>query len=133
MTSTVNIEIPGVPVPFGRPVSVPDREHEGRTIRVNPQRYRGWRHYAADVLRLRSGRARYTGEVAVTVDVYPDRVRVGIAELDRDDRRRPKHLRGDLDNYGKAVLDALQTSGVIVDDRQAAALTVVFHPEPPPK
>lgn len=41
-------------------------------------------------------------------------------------QRTPRVKRGDLDNYAKAVLDALTRQGFWVDDRQLYGLTVAW-------
>lgn len=114
--------IPGRPVPWARTATVGGK-------RVNPEGYRNWRAHAADFL---AAAARWRSfpegrEVAVTIDVHPDGVRVSAAALDPDDRRR-RELRGDIDNYCKSVLDAMQAAGVFADDRVVADLHVRFNP-----
>lgn len=42
---------------------------------------------------------------------------------------RPKGLQGDLDNYVKAVVDALQKAGVIENNKQVVALSAAFVTE----
>ena len=102
---------------------------DGTRIRVNPQAYRTWKTETADKLAAMAGYRTFSGEVAVRIDLGSNDTRVEVVELDGDDqRRKPTGLRGDIDNYAKAVLDALQASGVVTDDRVVAQLEVRFRP-----
>jgi Holliday junction resolvase RusA-like endonuclease len=40
---------------------------------------------------------------------------------------RPANLRGDLDNYVKALLDVLQDAEIIDDDKHVTAIQAFFH------
>lgn len=62
------------------------------------------------------------GPVAVTITLAHDKVAVNVEPAEQPPR---KHLRGDIDNYAKLILDAL--NGVAWrDDRQIVRLTVEF-------
>ena len=118
--------LPGRPVPYSRTATVTDAG--GKTRRVNPTRYRDWRKKATDVFNLtRRGRT-FAGPVSVDVVVFADRILTRITAVDT---RRPTNVRGDLDNYAKAVLDAAQSGNVIANDRQVVALTARFADEAP--
>lgn len=69
-----------------------------RVGRVKTQDYRRWAQVAHADLR-RQKPPRFTGRVGVQI-------------------RLPMATRGDVDNRAKAVLDALQSAGVVVNDRQ---------------
>ena len=125
--ATVN----GRPEPFARTGGTFTNPHTGKQVRVNPARYRSWKTSAANIF---TGSARWRAfpegqPVAVVVDVYADKVTVTVDALGTS--RRPA-IRGDLDNYAKAVLDALTASKVIDDDRQVHHLTALFHADPKP-
>jgi len=90
-----------------------------------PARYESWKQEASWRLHTQTS-ARYDGPVSVTVVVRRDRVEI---ELDETADTRPKGLRGDLDNYVKGVLDALQDAGIIRDDRQVHELHATFEEE----
>lgn len=64
--------------------------------------------------------------VTLFIDVMEDGVEVGV--WTEHEKMRPKGVRGDIDNYAKAVLDVLQESGVIENDRQVQRLVVGFNP-----
>ena len=128
----MRITIPTRPVPFARP----GRRQDGR--RYTPKKYDQWKRYAAATMRTEITRAvgpRFdaellSGPVMAVVYVHADRVEV---ELEPAARVRPKGLRGDLDNYTKAVLDAAQEAKWIDDDRQVVEILVRFennHEEP---
>jgi len=93
-------EIPGLPVPKGRP-----RMTAGGHVYTPPRT----RNYEESVAwHGRAGNLRF-GDAPVSV-----RIELWV-----------KHpLRGDLDNYAKAVLDGLVLGQVIDDDRQVVSLKV---------
>ncbi|GEM_PF-3097501 len=122
MTDTTRLWIPGKPVPYDRAVTATSRS-TGRPIRVHSARYRGWRRTAADVVRIMRRRDTWDRPVSVWIGVEADRIEVHVGP---HTPTRPRALRGDLDNYAKAVLDALQQGGLIADDRLVETLTVTF-------
>jgi len=73
-----------------------------------------------------------SGPVAVAATVHLDGITVTVTPITRI---RPVGLRGDLDNFFKAVADALTDAGIYADDRQIEQLTVRFENRPggPPK
>jgi Holliday junction resolvase RusA-like endonuclease len=117
------IEIKGRPVPFARP----GRRADGR--RYTPKAYAGWKRLAASTMSLGLARRQIekveTGPVKATIVVRSEGVTI---ELEPSARIRPKYVRGDLDNYLKAALDAAQDAGWISDDRQVVEIAVVFDP-----
>ena len=127
---TERIFIPGRPVPYPRSSINP---RTGR--RVTPRRYRDWLRSAAWTIQQSDLRRDLRGPVRAHITVHTDGVDVEIVELPNigeEGRARPKHLRGDLDNYAKAVLDAAQFkigggSGWIDDDRQVVRLWASFE------
>ena len=121
MVDVTRLWLPGRPVPYDRAVTAVNRR-TGRPMRVHSQRYRDWRSTAAEAAWF-AARTTWTVPVGVWVGVEPDRVEVVITP---HTTTRPKGIRGDIDNYGKAVLDALQQGGVLADDRLVETLTVTF-------
>ena len=119
-----SIPIMGKPIVWSRTATL------GDGTRVNPQRYRDWKRHAKDVLQAGAGYRTFRGEVAVDIELHPDRVTVAVEALD-DERRAGTGLQGDVDNYAKAVLDALQAGEVLTDDKTVAQLTVRIHPAKP--
>lgn len=97
----VELVIPGRPVAKGRP-----RLGRGGTYTPAATReFEALVAWHARAMRLRLGGA----TVHVTIELWS---------------RTP--LRGDIDNYAKAVLDGLQKGGAIDNDRQVASLQVQF-------
>lgn len=118
--------LPGRPVPFARTDRNPAT---GR--RYNRAEYQVWLNAAAWEVKRQRGDT-FTGPVAVSVTVFPNGIGVGITDALP---ARPKGIQGDLDNYLKAVADALGSrrgrgGGAILDDRQIAGLRATFHPAP---
>lgn len=117
MTDRVELWVPGRPVPAARPRVVNGHAY-------TPQRYRDWKSGAA--FRLRTGTtARFDGPVSVQVRVGADGVEVAVESVPPS---RPKGVRGDVDNYVKAALDALVDSGVIGDDVSVQSVCGAFLP-----
>lgn len=115
------IPIMGKPIVWARTTTTP----EGKRVTAN--RYRTWKRHAKEVLQAGAGYRTFRGEVAVDIELHPDRVTVAVQAL--DDARRPgTGLQGDVDNYAKAVLDALQAGGVLTDDKTVTQLIVRIHP-----
>lgn len=107
--------IPGKPITWGRPVDT-----DGR--RLNPVRYRRWKSDAVTAIQVAAGLRSFTGEVAVDIDLHPDRVEIKIGQV--LSRRAGSGIQGDVDNYAKAVLDAIQEAGVIANDRDVTVMMV---------
>jgi Holliday junction resolvase RusA-like endonuclease len=125
---SLTAQVLGRPRAWPRTATVVDRL-TGKTRQVNPPGYRAWKTLAAAKLAAFAGYRTFTGEVAVMVDVGASGVSVQVVALDPDDaRRKPTGLTGDVDNYSKAVLDALEAAGVLADDVQVADLRVRFRP-----
>lgn len=105
--------LPGQPVPCARP-----RVINGRAY--TPADYARWKQGAALV--LRSQRVVIPGPVWVEITVYHNRPISRPLHVSGDDwRTGGAHYaisRGDLDNYVKGVLDAMQDGGVLANDRQ---------------
>lgn len=120
---TLEATIKGKPIVWARAA---DRRLGGR---YTPGPYRSWKTLASQVIALMGRYRRLEGEISVTIDLYADRVEVKATTLEPgDNRRQPTGLTGDIDNYAKAVLDAMQTAGVIADDIAVAELHIRFRP-----
>ena len=61
--------------------------------------------------------------VELRITLTPTTVQVTIVETALT---RPAKVTGDLDNYAKAISDALQDCGIILNDRQVQRLIVEF-------
>jgi len=97
---TVDLEIPGAPVPKGRP-------RKGRNGRFyTPKRTQAAE--AAVAWHAHTAGVRFDGPVRVELDFYGGR--------------------GDADNLAKTVLDGLQKGGLLRDDRQVMELAIHKHP-----
>ncbi len=115
------IDIMGKPIVWARTLTLPDGS------RVTPTRYRVWKKHASEVLEAGAGYRTFKGEVVVDIELHPDRVTVTVQALGPE-RRPGTGLQGDVDNYAKAVLDALEARGVLTNDKMVAQLTVRIHP-----
>ena len=87
-----------------------------------PATYRDWIDQAAWTLRSEWTEATLTGPVRVEACMYDDAIRI----LVQNWTQVRSKLRGDIDNYGKSVLDALQYATVIADDRQVQDVRFYF-------
>lgn len=111
-------EVPGRPVPYSR-------VRAGKGNLYLPARYRDYRRTLSDTFALTLPRLG-PEFVEVDVEVSSDLV---VVEMDVvEDGARPKYLRGDLDNYQKAVFDALEDAERITNDRQVVRARVRFTP-----
>ena len=119
MADVETIWIPGKPVPFGRPVGgAVGRYH-------NPANYAVWKEAAGYKIKADKTMS-FDGPVSVMVGVWADGVSLMVGETPKD--ARPEGVRGDLDNYVKAVLDAAQDGGLISDDRMVHSIVAQFLP-----
>lgn len=110
MTSTlqqIKFTVPGRPVPKGRP-RLGMNKQTGKTFAFTPQETKayestvGWEARAA-----MKGADPVTCDVKMTIDVY-------------------HCTRGDVDNFGKSVLDGCNQI-IFKDDNQVVSLTVTKH------
>lgn len=116
----------------GRPITWARTADRGDGAgRYTPEPYRGWKEKASVTFQAEAKLRRFPAgaELAVSIDVFADRLEVRVSALDESDARRPSGVTGDVDNYAKAVLDALQAAGTITDDRYVADLRVRLRPE----
>ena len=92
-----------------------------------PSAYREWKRGVAMILRThRDGLAVPDDvKVAVTILLQPAGFDVYVDPLGSSSKRGG--LRGDVDNYGKAVLDSLQDAGIFRNDSQVESLTIDFN------
>lgn len=101
MTATLTFVVPGVPIPCARARVMRPRGQKVRAM--TPARTRSYEANVALVARAAAIRVRWSGSAPatykLTIDVY-----------------RPAR-RGDWDNYGKGVCDALTKAGIWADDR----------------
>lgn len=111
--------LPGRPVPAARP------RFDSRTGRAyTSRRYEEWKERAVLEVRSSSPGPAHSGPVETLVDVTAEGIAVRVVPLRR--RFRPKGLRGDLDNYLKAALDALVEADVLEDDRHVESIDARF-------
>lgn len=88
---------------------------------MTPQRYREWKQSAGWAMRIK-GDGPLEGPVALDILVTPTGIEVSAISSQLE---RVKHVRGDIDNYAKAVMDA--GNGLLYeDDRQVTELSVRF-------
>ena len=118
----MQFRIPGKPVPY-------QRTRGSGKQRYSEPRYAAWREKASWALKLKRGRsAPIKGAVSVTLLIYEDGIEGVIHPMmTGPSMARPKGVRGDLDNYVKAVLDS--ANGIAFDDdRQCAEVYACFVP-----
>lgn len=115
----------GRPMPFKRHITRVDAE--GKPHGSHPPEYRQWQQIAAAKLSAQASFGEITGPVAVEIVVSAGETRVSVVSVEGQGAR-PTRVTGDIDNYAKAVLDALQQGDhpVIRDDRQVVSLSVRF-------
>ncbi len=126
--------VTGRPIAFQRPRIATSRG--GKRHGWNPPRYTAYKHDAGRQLREQLGSFGDT-PVEVSIVVADDVVLVSVDPV-QPARVRGK-LQGDIDNYAKSILDALQDTGphknqvpVINDDKQVRRVNVRF-PLPDPE
>ena len=110
--------VTGLPVGFAR------TRGDG-AARFNPSRYTLWKTAAGTIAQgVRRGRPKLEGPVGIELVVTPEGIVFEVWET-AVSKARGKRLRGDLDNYAKALIDALQ--GVLYEnDRQVETITARF-------
>jgi Holliday junction resolvase RusA-like endonuclease len=94
-----------------------------------PKPYREWRENTAAMLAAAWDEVQggcIEGPVEVCIFFSPRSITLWI---DRADRAWRSGLKGDIDNYAKAILDIMQQVGMIGDDRQVDQLHVGFAPD----
>ena len=120
MTRPSRIRLTAPPLPYPRPAFDP------RSRRFyTPRAFADWLDAAAWEFKALEP---VTGEARLDVIVFPSGADV---TLTPSDGTHPTSLRGDLDNYVKAVGDALQRSDRIRDDRQIVEITAAFASRKP--
>lgn len=108
--------IPGEPIGKGRP----RLGRGGRTY--TPEKTAQWEKMAAQAIALQIRERGLDEPLALVVDAYFTRpVKHGKR---RRATREPKPTKPDADNIAKAVADALEKSGVVVNDSRIAHLVV---------
>ncbi len=115
----------GKPVPWKRTLGSGNRRYTDPT-------YRAWKDDFGWCAKAAHAGPPWDWPTIVGIQIGPDGVRARFVPLDIPPRfdsvpivERPKGLRGDLDNYVKAVLDSVQ--GIVyVDDRLVVAVRAAF-------
>jgi Holliday junction resolvase RusA-like endonuclease len=112
----IQLEIPGRPVPWQRV-----QTNQGRFF--TPQKTRDYEEIVAYIARAKREKI---GDVPcdVSIELYEDKAIVTLTP--RPDAKKRK-LKGDVDNYAKAILDGLQKGQMLEDDRQVNELHLTFH------
>lgn len=91
-----------------------------------PHSYQAWREEA--IMRLRNAwklmkeRRSLGPQVALSIELSPKKatLHIGPAKAERNS------LRGDLDNYAKALMDVIVDAGILDDDARVTELEVRF-------
>lgn len=109
------VEIPGMPIAFARPGQTPGGK------RYTPEGYGDWKQKAVGYIRLVGKPERIgIGPVHAVIRVHSNMLEISLESVESP--IRPKGIRGDLDNYVKAALDAAQDARWITDDRQVTSI-----------
>ena len=116
MSKQAFFRIEGVPRPASRP-----RVTRKGTFYSKP--YAEWKKGA---LEQYGGRVEhmFDGPLFVRVTVGADHLDIEVQEFDVS--KRPKGVRGDVDNYVKAAMDFLQASKAIANDQQVELLEAIM-------
>lgn len=131
-------------IPMGRAIFIPrDRSRLAKPVftagdfrAILPSRTRGAISRIVSACQA-LGIAEPIGEGAVRAVFGGDRTFLAWRPREEDDEPFNRALRGDVDNYCKTVLDALQSAGVLPNDRGVARLVAVkdlpasWTPPPP--
>ena len=107
------IWLPGKPVPWTRTAGGPRR--------YQSPKYAAWLDEMRWLMTSQSPQQQ-TGPQRVEMEVTPDGI---VVRLSHSEQKRPKGMRGDLDNHVKAVLDVLAPQWY-EDDRQVTELEARF-------
>ncbi len=112
------LEIPGNPVPMGRPKVTTRGGHARAYI---PKKTRAWLDMASTIVRSYWKSQPLEGPVGVSAVFVSKRPQRLLRKKDPEGRI-PRDVRGDVDNLGKSLLDALEMGGVYQDDGQVVYL-----------
>jgi Holliday junction resolvase RusA-like endonuclease len=100
----------------------------------NPREYTEWKGNVAEYIAAAT-REKFEGPVKVSMEFYSDEVAVIIQEYTSADSAqmvRAKYVTADIDNLVGGVMDAMQDSGLIENDKQVvnvSALVSLRWPE----
>jgi len=111
----MNFTIPIRPRPTPRP-----RGKQGQRA-YYPTEYQSYK----DELEWRikaAAKGNYIGPCQIAIGLWPDAIDINITPTDA----QRNGLRGDIDNIYKGIADALETAGVIENDRDVHSLVVRF-------
>jgi Holliday junction resolvase RusA-like endonuclease len=109
-----------------KPKPAPRPRGKGKPF--SPREYEDWKRafgfLVKEQLRVTKTQPDFS-EVPLDVEIVigADTIAVGILQAEL---ARPSKVAGDIDNYAKAVLDALVDAGILANDRQVQRLEVRF-------
>ena len=110
---TDDIEVLHVTIPYRPKPKVRPRVTSKGTFM--PKEYREWKDLVAEHLRISAKGSVFEGPVRLHLTFDTDEIDMTIISVDKT---RPKHVRADIDNLIGGVMDALELSGVVVNDKQ---------------
>lgn len=112
----IELVIPGRPVPWQRV-----RTNQGRFF--TPKETRDYEESVAWT--ARATRERIGDQPCkVTIELHSAKAVVRLEPVEG----KPRKLKGDVDNYAKAILDGLQKGEMFDNDKQVVELTMIFVP-----
>lgn len=108
-----------------RPRALPSIRAKAGQKGYRPAAYRKWATRVQDELkRIWAGRPPLDGPLGVYIALCKTGFTVWIDPLDGTQR---ESLRGDAENYGKAICDCLTQARIIVDDKLIEVIHVNFY------
>ncbi len=116
----VVIELPWRAVPKARP-----RVTSRGTYM--PPKYRAWKEDVAELIQMVHPRVTLEKPVLCVVRFGSESTRIELTEYE-EEYQRAKYVTGDVDNLAGSVLDSLQDSGIITNDRQVVRLDATIEP-----
>lgn len=111
----IRLEIPGRPVPWQRV-----RTNQGRFF--TPKETREYEEAVAWICKAQRERLGET-PCDIEIELHEDKAIVIVTPRPDEPKRK---LKGDVDNYAKAILDGMQKGGLMKDDRQVNSLRLSF-------
>ncbi len=89
-----------------------------------PPKYREWKKAIAEYVKVQHPRKQLVRPLRMVIHFRSEETFVELTEFDTD-FKRAKYVTGDIDNMLGGVLDALEDSGLIANDKQVVHVVAV--------